>query len=306
MRGLTIEIKQAHMMQSSGYNICFVYEYGDESWSTPYSVMKEFSRLGWKVNRVHLSKSPEDLLKGNYDIILIMDWKGIDIPDHVHDSIPESTYKIRENGDEPQNYHNHTKHCHKYNLLLTPDYQSHLLRESSGYNSLWWTHFADTDIHTEYLGFDRLPPARSTRGPGGSQLLDTLSRVMPDKFINRNGLVGSEYGCFLNNGDITVQNSRWHEITRRVFEGMACNTMVLTDRLPVDTKIQDLFEEDVDIVYYDSVAECISKINYYLSPQGSKDRIKIARNGYNKVLENHTQKQRVQQIINKWKEHSQS
>ncbi len=285
-------------------SICFVYEYGEESWSTPHSIVKEFKRLGWEVDRVHLSKDPASVLNKQYDIILTMDWKGIDIPESVHRSISSSTFKIRENGDEPQNYHNHTKHCSNYNLLLTPDYQSNEKRLSEGFSSMWWTHFADYDIHRVYDSEDSLPVVRSTRGAGGSEFMDFLSAIMPDKFINANRLIGTEYGIFLSNGLITIQNSRHKEITRRIFEGMACGSLVITDRLSEDTHISDLFEENVDIVYYDSLPDCISKINYYLSSEGLPKLYSIAINGHNKVLENHTQKQRVNKIIEKWKEHS--
>ena len=43
-------------MQNLNYKIAFVYEYGDESWSTPQSLINEFTRRGHSVSKYHLTK----------------------------------------------------------------------------------------------------------------------------------------------------------------------------------------------------------------------------------------------------------
>jgi hypothetical protein len=288
-------------MQDLNYNIAFVYEYGDELWSTPSSLIKEFEKRGHNVKRHHLTKDDLEIMpKENYDIVITLDWKGIDIPEEVHSTIKASTFLVRECADTPQNYDKHLPYIKNYDLLLTPDYNSNQKYVNLGATSIWFNHFADTEIHCNYSGIDDYPPVRSTRGPGGSQLMDYLTKLIPEKFVNRNGLIGKSYGEFLNNGSITLQHSRWGEITRRIFEGMACNTMILTDRLSKETHVNDLFEEDEDIVYYDNIPMLISKINYYLSPEGTIDRLRIANNGYNKVIQHHTQKNRVDAILNEY------
>jgi hypothetical protein len=265
--------------------------------------MTEFKNRGWNVSRYHLAEDLRDMMKPFFDIVITMDWKGIDIPKGIKSFLNyNKTFLVRENGDTPQNYFKHLPCCENYDLLLTPDYVSSEKYNAAGYNCLWMNHFADTGIHNVYLGHDEYPPVRSTRGRGGSTFMDNLSYCMPHKFINMNGLMGTRYGAFLNNGKIVLQNSRWGEITRRIFEGMACDRMVLTDRLSSDTRIDDLFEEGKDIVYYDNIADCISKINYYLCKEGKEERETIATNGYRKVLANHTQVQRVDTIIENYKE----
>ncbi len=98
---------------------------------------------------------------------------------------------------------------------------------------------------------------------------------------------------------MVLQNSRWGEITRRIFEGMACKKLVLCDRLAESKKLHELFIEGKDIIFYNNIVDCINKLNYY--QENSEEREKIAENGYNKVLQNHTQKQRVEFIIEKYK-----
>jgi spore maturation protein CgeB len=112
-----------------------------------------------------------------------------------------------------------------------------------------------------------------------------------------------EYGDFLNSGVLVFQQSRWHEITRRVFEGMACGKLIITDRLPIQSNIDNLFVENEDIVYYDSLGDCISKINYYLSSEAKEDRERISLNGYNKVINMHTQVKRVDSILMSYKQY---
>ena len=115
-----------------------------------------------------------------------------------------------------------------------------------------------------------------------------------------NGMDSEEHTEFLNSGMMVLQHSRWGEVTRRIFEGMACGKMVLCDRLDKSKKLDELFVDGEDIVYYDDMIDCINKMNEYSS--NDKLRNKIAENGYKKVLENHTQIQRVDFIIDKFNE----
>ena len=109
-----------------------------------------------------------------------------------------------------------------------------------------------------------------------------------------------EHTEFLNKGLMVVQHSRWGEVTRRIFEGMACGKMVLCDRLDKSKKLDELFVDGEDIVYYNDMIDCIEKMNKYSEDKVERDR--IAKNGYDKVLKNHTQKQRVDFIIDKYNE----
>ena len=290
-------------MNTSKNRIAFVYEFGEEVWSTPASLMNEFKRRGYEVHRYHLTNGGcDDLPNNQFDILLTMDWKGIDIPESIHADIPNTVFKIRENADTPQNFDKHIWCSHNYNLLLTPDYQSTSKYQELGHNTVWFNHFADSNIHTQYLGYDDYPPVRSTRGHNGSLFMSHLEHIIKGKFINKNGMVGAEYGSFLSNGKITLQNSRFKEITRRLFEGASCDTLVLADRISKETNIDELFVENQEIVYYDGYPDCVAKINYYLSPEGEKERLRIAHNGFLKVRNHHTQIQRVDLIIEKYNE----
>jgi len=303
-----------HNVQSSRNKIAFIFAHRPtDVWSTPLSIVGEFERRDWETKiyslfddydnyvDTNIAKLIEDSKSNEFDpdIVMYMDWGRFDSVLLDKNKIP-SAFWVMESGDDPQNFERNSTKASKFNLVLTPAYDSYLEYKKKFANVEWWTHFADSTIHKPYSGFtpfDEMPPVRSTRGQGGSSLMDYLSQIMPHKFVNRNGLSGMEYGDFLNSGIIVFQQSRWKEITRRVFEGMACGKLVITDRLPETTHIDDLFVENEDIVYYDSLAECVSKINYYLSEEGKSERNRISLNGHNKVMANHTQAQRVDTII---------
>lgn len=289
-------------------NIIIIYEHTDPNvWCTPLSLVDGFRAAGHYVEQYNLVNNRKVYLDYSidYDICIVMDWRGWDTV-IVHQNT-DKIMLVKEIGDCPQNLQLHINGgLGKYDLLLCPDYDSTLLLKKMGYNAIWFNHFADTKIHRPLTieTASRISPApvRSTRGPGGSQFLDELSRVMgPNKFDNSNGMLGRSYGMFLAEGKVTVQNSRHKEITRRIFEGMACGSMVLTDRLSKETNIDSLFTEGQDIVYYDNMSDCISKINYYLSEEGKEDLERITENGYRQVMEHHTQKQRVETIISEYK-----
>lgn len=305
----------------NNYKVAFIFAHRTtDVWTTPLSVVNEFKRLGCEVfiyslfdiydnyvdSQIQLLIEHNNTGKFRPDLIIYMDWGRFDSPLLDKKHIPNAFW-VMESGDDPQNFERNYIKAHKFDLILTPAYDSYEKYINKGCNAMWWTHFADSTIHKPYNGFtpfDDLPKARSTRGQGGSHVMDYLSNIMPDKFINRNGLSGNEYGDFLNSGFIVFQHSRWQEITRRLFEGMACGKLVIADKLPEYTKINELFTENVDIVYYTNMAECVSKINYYLSAEGRESALKIAENGYNKVINNHTQKHRVESILKeytKWK-----
>ena len=94
---------------------------------------------------------------------------------------------------------------------------------------------------------------------------------------------------------MVIQNSRWKEITRRIFEGMACGKLVITDRLSNETGLSEMFIDGEDIIYYDEMFDCIEKMNYY--NENEEERERIAHNGMMKVLHNYTQIQVVDKLI---------
>lgn len=288
--------------------VIYAFPHNVIEWSTPSSIYEEFRSRGWEVELINIKDefgrlTDKYLLEfiqsdSNPDIVLFMDWGQFDSP-YLDKKYKPNAFWIQEAGDDPQRFFvNHTL-SHKFHYTITPDYQSYLNYKNIGINAEWITHFADTRIYKPYdTPIEYV--AVCSRGKGHSEFIDTLADLSEGQIINHRGFLGEEHGKFLCSGLMVLQNSRFKEITRRVFEGACCGRLVLTDRLPVSTKMQELFEDGTDIVYYDDMADCINKINYY--GQNQEERERIAYNGMQKVLQNHTQIQIVDRLIEKYLE----
>jgi glycosyltransferase involved in cell wall biosynthesis len=296
-------------MKDDRKKITFIYAYEGEEWSTPMSLAKEFRSRGWYVDFVSIGSNRlrnwnDSKLKEWVEsdpkthIVLFMDWGRFDSPKLDKKYLP-NTFWIQESGDDPQNFERNFPKSNRFHITLSPDADSVEEYKNRGINAWWWTHFADTQVQfpiqtkPEYV-------AVTTRGVGNSEFLDTITQHGDGSIGNQNNLNYKQHTEFLNKGLMVIQNSRFGEITRRIFEGMACGKMILCDRLDKSKRLHELFEEGEEIVFYDDILDCINKINYYT--ENSEERERIAKNGYVVCLENHTQKQRVDFIIKKWKE----
>jgi glycosyltransferase involved in cell wall biosynthesis len=280
--------------------ITFIYDYKDgEQWSTPLALLNEFKERGWetqivKTNDTDLKNWVDS--KPKTDIVLFMDWGRFDSQYLNKDLVP--AFWIQESGDDPQNFERNSPKADRFHLTITPDKRCAEEYNKRGIDSLWITHFADTKVQFP-MNLEPMHVAVTSRGIGNSSFLDYLTHWAEGAVGNRNGLGAKEHTEFLNTGLMVVQNSRWKEITRRIFEGMACGKMVLTDRLSEETGLSEMFIDGEDIVYYDEMFDCIEKMNYY--NENEEERERIAHNGMIKVLHNYTQIQVVDKLINKFK-----
>ena len=290
--------------------ITFIYAYENEEWSTPLSLATEFDERGWNVGIVSIGsnktqKYHDDNIrawlneKDDSDIVLFMDWGRFDSHLLNKEKLP-SAFWVQESGDDPQNFERNFPKAERFHMTLSPDAESTETYKGRGINAHWWTHFADTKVQVPIEEVEPSYVAVTSRGMGGSQFLDTLTVHADGAVGNQNGLGPLDHTAFLNSGKMVIQNSRWGEVTRRIFEGMACGKMVLCDRLDKSKKLDELFVDGEDIVYYDDMIDCINKMNEYSADD--KERERIAKNGYQKVLKNHTQVQRVDFIIEKYNE----
>jgi glycosyltransferase involved in cell wall biosynthesis len=291
--------------------ITFIYAYDGEEWSTPMALINEFKKRGWETDIVSIgsnrtgiyedSKLKEWIQSDTHtDIVLFMDWGRFDSR-WLDKNLKPTAFWIQESGDDPQNFERNFPKSNRFHFTITPDHDSYLEYKRRGINAEWVTHFADTAIQYP-MGLEPEYVAVTTRGFGNSQFLDYLTQWADGAIGNRNGMNGLEHSEFLNKGLMVIQNSRWGEITRRIFEAMACGKMVITDRLPVNKKLSEIFIDGEDIIYYDSndMFGCIEKMNYY--NENEEERERIAHNGMQKVLQNYTQVQVVDKLINKYLE----
>jgi hypothetical protein len=286
--------------------ISFLFAHNkSDKWSTPLSIVDEFKRRGWKTSIYSLIDKDQNytdsnlsqLFKTNPDIIMHMDW-GRHTSPILSQLRPTGAYCVMESGDDPQQFYENAVKAPYFDLVLSPDASCAGRYRGDGFNAFWSPHFADTQI---YKPLKKKPKYMGVCSRGMNRyapIIDSMARNLPLYVINKNGWVGKEHNEFLNSGRIVLQQSKHKEITRRIFEGMAAGRMVLTDRLGPQTRINELFVENRDIVYYNNEEDCIEKLLYYC--KNDEEREHIAKNGREKVLANHTTAHRVDFIIAMW------
>jgi len=276
--------------------ITFIYDYKQgEIWSTPMALINEFKERNWivdiiKTNDTDLKNWVDS--KPQTDIVLFMDWGRFDSQYLNKDLVP--AFWIQESGDDPQNFERNYPKANRFHYTITPDKQSAIEYRNRGINAEWINHFADTKVQFP-MNLEPEYTAVTTRGLGNSQFLDYLTQWGEGAIGNKNGLNEKQHTEFLNKGLMVIQNSRWQEITRRIFEGMACGKLVITDRLPESRGFDEVFVEGEEIILYNDMMDCIEKINYYADNEEERER--IAHNGMIKVLHNYTQIQVVNKLI---------
>jgi hypothetical protein len=283
--------------------ITFIYDHKpNETWSTPLSLLNEFKKRGWETEIVSIPNGDDSQLQlwiqqdTPTDIVMFMDWGRFDSK-WLDKNLKPEAFWIQESGDDPQNFERNYPKANRFHYTITPDKQSAEEYINRGINAEWITHWADTAVQFP-MNIEPKYVAVTTRGFGNSPFLDYLTDWAEGAIGNQNGMNAEEHTKFLNSGLMIIQNSRWKEITRRIFEGMACGKLVLTDRLDVLTGLSEIFIDGEDIVYYDDMADCIEKMNYYNDNQ--KEKRKIANSGKSKVLKNYTQIQVVDKLIEKY------
>jgi hypothetical protein len=78
----------------------------------------------------------------------------------------------------------------------------------------------------------------------------------------------------------------------RLYEATGVGTFLLTDNL---RGLTDLFTPGRHIAAYDSAADCVAKIKYYLAHEAEREA--VARAGQEHTLRHHTYRQRVEELL---------
>lgn len=286
-------------------------------WNIPLSFYYEFKRLGHEVkifnnlnedqpgitqldSRAWNEEGLKQLLKeaneGTFvpDLIFHLDFGLFNSSLLNKIYFPKATW-IYESGDDPQcfSYNFNKVKRANFDLIMSPDIRAVQKYTECGFKAVWLPHFADP----LFLGEEIKPiyDAITSRHFSEPFFLELKNRLGNQFFARDEFANEKDHLSFLKQGKIVVQNSKYKEITRRIFEGMLANRLVITDRPDPDTKIDLIFRENEDIVYFDTIEDCVDKIKYF--SENKKERDRITTNGHTKVVKNHTIQKRVQKLL---------
>jgi hypothetical protein len=286
-----------------------------EGWSTPIGFDRELVERGHTIRRYNLyhdngALNPRDNVRhvsaqclnelmtdyrSGYrpDAVYVMDYGTFDNPAQDKRHFPGSIW-IMEAGDEPQTFRMNAQKARKFHGVLTPDKECADIYNKAGIVAEWATHHADHRMFYPRPEIEETLDCVSTCGDGRGGITAEISEALGDRVSFHRYYYGEKHPERLCQGKIVFQKSQFGEVTRRIFEGMACGKMVITDRLPEDTGLSDLFIDGVDIVYYDTAEDAIEKIRYYA--ENDDERLTIAKAGYDKVMKYHTVASRADQF----------
>lgn len=198
-------------------------------------------------------------------------------------------------GDEPQTKGFNIYRSASADIILTPDRDCYNFYKSKGYSAIHTGHWADVSVFKPNSKIEvKYDVVTSMKGDRG-KTPEYISKKLGKKYVNHNNLSGEQNAHLFQSGKIVFQKARFNELTRRIFEGMATQKLVITDRLHDSKRLDLFFEEDTEIILYDDKREALSKINYYL--KNETEREEIALRAYQKVKKYYTTKNIVNYIL---------
>lgn len=271
------------------------------------AIFCELEKNGYDVKKISLSnedgsyketaKDVYDLIESGFDasFVIVSDygpwpgkgWNKLNFP---------KTLLVYEAGDEPQSMYHHLMKSMQSDLILTPDARNHsLYKDVFKKNSVWWPQFA-MNLYVQRPEVEASPICVTTCGDDRGPATKHMRENLRDLFVNKRIWKSQEtHADFLGSGQIVFQESTHKEITRRIMEGAALGRLVLTDRLPNATFLNELFVEGEEIILYDSKEDAVEKARYYLkNPELCK---KIGAAARKRVMLEHTCEKRVKKLL---------
>lgn len=100
------------------------------------------------------------------------------------------------------------------------------------------------------------------------------------------------YSIFGPQINTVLSKKRKEDIKARFFEVIGCGGFLLSYGVEY---LSDYFDLEKELVTYDSLDDLASKISYYL--ENDREREKISKNGYNRVIREHTYEKRFARIF---------
>jgi hypothetical protein len=116
----------------------------------------------------------------------------------------------------------------------------------------------------------------------------SIPNIKADVFV-----IGDDMVNAINSYKIHFNRNLADDINYRTFETLGCKTFLLTNKTE---NLDKLFTIGEHLDIYDSKADLLEKIKFYLSNDDIRN--KISENGYNWVKQNHTFVNRANEIVN--------
>ncbi len=168
------------------------------------------------------------------------------------------------------------------------------LRSEGACDAVWLPLACDPDLHRKYVvpkefhvSFVGAPHAGER-----ARLLDVIRKHGGNTFIGRRCFadMAHTYSASL----VVFNRSIRNDVNMRVFEAMACGSLLLTNDL-TDNGQNELFSDGVHFATYADDAELLEKMRHYVVHD--EDRERVAAAGRQEVVAKHTYRLRMETIL---------
>jgi tetratricopeptide (TPR) repeat protein len=188
--------------------------------------------------------------------------------------------------------------AHIFDLVLTDQKPDAEALQQKGLNAHWFPLAADTEIYKpidQFKKYDisfvgnRNPSARAKR----ENILNLLGNHFNLKIFSGDPFLSpAETAAVYNQSKLVLNENLFPSVNLRLFEAMACGTVVLTEEN--DVGLTNLFTDQKHILTYNS-ENIIEKTDKYLNSKSTLDR--IASRSSQLIIEKHSLKVRAEQLL---------
>ncbi len=224
-----------------------------------------------------------------FDLYLrIDDGLNYELPDGLR---PSAWWMI----DTHMNLESYRSSARRFDFVFAAQRDAALLFQNENICDAKWLPLAcDPDIHRKhetpkqydvcFVG-NMLPGIRT-------ELLELISRRYPQHFIGQ--CYFEEMAKKYSVSRVVFNRSVRDDLNMRVFEALACGSMLLTNSLH-DNGQEELFRSGVHFETYDCAEDLLDKLNYYLAREEARERIGSV--GREEAITRHTYRQRMEEIL---------
>jgi GT2 family glycosyltransferase len=168
------------------------------------------------------------------------------------------------------------------------------LRQHGIEPTIWLPLACDPAIHQKYdvpKVFDVCFVGHLFKGPR-TELVRLLQEHFPRSFVGQRFF--AEMARVYSEARAVFNRSLKNDINMRVFEALACGSLLLTNDLAVNGQ-DELFRDGVHLATYRDADELLDKLRYYLDHEAIRERIAAA--GRAEALAKHTYRQRMERLL---------
>ena len=184
--------------------------------------------------------------------------------------------------------------AHDFDVLFAAQRDGAIQLRDEGIRTTWLPLACDPDLHARHAVdkvFDICFVGHIFPGPR-AELLDLLQKRFRKTFVGQCDF--EEMAQTYSASHIVFNRSLRNDINMRVFEALACGSLLRTNDLR-DNGQDELFRDAQHLATYRDAEELLDKIAYGLDRAGGRERIAAA--GRQEVLARHTYRHRMEQLL---------